>query len=79
MNSLKVGSWYVHNSIFIILEGFINSSKGKILSNDKFVLICVEVFGVRWCRPVLRNDGGFGLAFCWVFFKPWGMYTPLSL
>lgn len=46
MNSLKVGSWCVHNSVFMILRGFINYSKGKILSNDKFVS-CVEVFGFK--------------------------------
>lgn len=62
MNSLKVGSWCVHNSVFMILRGFINYSKGKILSNDKFVLINVQKY------LGLRNTSGFGLAFCWVFF-----------
>lgn len=45
MSSLKVDNRCVYNSILMILRGFINSSKGKILSNDsrtaKFVLFNV--------------------------------------
>jgi len=34
MSSLKVDNLCVYNLIFMILRGFINSGKGKILSND---------------------------------------------
>lgn len=46
MNSLKVASWCVYNSVFMILRGFINNSKGKILSNDKFVLMYKKYLGL---------------------------------
>lgn len=41
MHGLKVSSWCIYNSISIIFGGFIKSSKGKILSKDKFALISV--------------------------------------
>lgn len=67
MNSIIVGSWCVYNSVFMILRGFINNSKGKILSNDKFVLMYRSIWG-RVVQARFKEHWWFWFGFLLGFF-----------